>query len=85
MSTDESLKPSLRFCYSEELHAKTLKLLDTLEQAADPTKHRGTLGDLVMELTNAGMDYYFLRPLRWLKPALWCNSRQTWAWQAPSR
>lgn len=61
---DESLKPSLRFRYSEELHVKTLKLLDTLEQAADPTKHKGALGDLVMELTNSGMDYYFLRPLR---------------------
>jgi hypothetical protein len=55
--------PSLRFCYAEELHAKVLHLLDTLEQAEDPTKHRGALGDLVVELTNAGMDYYFLQPL----------------------
>ena len=59
--------PSLRFCYPEELHAKTLHLLETLEQADDPTRHRGALGDLVVELTNAGMDDYFLQPLRLAK------------------
>lgn len=56
--------PSLRFCYAEELHAKTLQLLETLEHAADPTQHRSALGNLVVELTNAGLDYYFLQPLR---------------------
>lgn len=56
--------PSLRFCYPEALHAKTLDLLETLEQADDPTRHRGALGDLVVELTHAGMDDYFLQPLR---------------------
>jgi len=59
--------PSPRFCYPEELHAKTLDLLETLEQADDPTRHRGALGDLVVELTNAGMDDYFLQPLRLAK------------------
>ncbi|MFO1419506.1 MAG: hypothetical protein U1F59_00805 [Candidatus Competibacteraceae bacterium] len=59
--------PSLRFCYTEELHAKVLHLLETLEQADDPTRHRGALGDLVVELTNAGMDDYFLQPLRLAK------------------
>ena len=59
--------PSLRFCYAEELHAKTLHLLETLEQADDPTRHRGALGDLVVELTNAWMDDYFLQPLRLAK------------------
>jgi len=56
--------PSLRFFYSDELQAKTLQLLDTLEQAEDPKKHRGTLGELVVELTNTGMDYYFIKPLQ---------------------
>ena len=56
--------PSQRFCYAEALHAKTLQLLETLEQAEDPARHRGALGDLVVELTNAGLDYYFLQPLR---------------------
>ncbi|MBK8754759.1 MAG: hypothetical protein IPL99_25355 [Candidatus Competibacteraceae bacterium] len=59
--------PSLRFCYPEELHAKTLHLLDALEQAEDPTRHRSALGDLVVELTSAGMDDYFLKPLHLAK------------------
>ncbi len=59
--------PSLRFCYADELHAKVLHLLETLEQAEDPTRHRSALGDLVVELTNAGMDDYFLKPLRLAK------------------
>lgn len=59
--------PSLRFCYADELHAKVLHLLETLEQTEDPTRHRSALGDLVVELTNAGMDDYFLKPLRLAK------------------
>ena len=56
--------PSLRFCYSAELHAKTIDLLDTLENAEDPTQHSDALGELVVELTDTGMDYYFLKPLQ---------------------
>ena len=59
--------PSLRFCYAEALHAKTLHLLETLEQAEDSTQHRGALGDLVVELTHAGMNDYFLKPLQLAK------------------
>ena len=59
--------PSLRYCYPEELHAKVLHLLETLEQVPDPSKYRGALGDLVVELTDAGMDDYFLQPLRLAK------------------
>ena len=59
--------PTLRFCYPEELHAKTLDLLETLEHAEDPTRHRSALGDLVVELTHAGMDDYFLKPLHLAK------------------
>ena len=59
--------PSLHFCYSEELHAKTLHVLESLEQAEAPTEHRKILGDLVVELTNVGMEYYFLKPLQLAK------------------
>ncbi|MCC7221464.1 MAG: hypothetical protein IT490_12140 [Candidatus Contendobacter sp.] len=59
--------PTLRFCYTETLHAKILHLLETLEQAEDPTKHRSALGDLVVELTQAGMEDYFLKPLQLAK------------------
>lgn len=58
-----STKPSLRFFYSDTLHARILQFLDALEQAEDPTKHANSLGDLVVELTDTGMDYYFLKPL----------------------
>lgn len=56
-------EPSLRFLYSRELHRRALGVLDALEGDADPTRHRQALGELVVELTDAGLDYYFLRPL----------------------
>jgi hypothetical protein len=57
-------KPFLRFYYSESLRAKTLTVLTTLEKAEDSAKHRDALADIIVELTDSGMDYYFLRPLR---------------------
>lgn len=56
-------KPFLRFYYSDELRAKTLAVLAALEQAPDPGTHGGALADVVVQLTNAGLDYYFMRPL----------------------
>jgi hypothetical protein len=61
-------KPFLRFYHSAALRKKTLSLLDSIEQAEDATMRRDALSDLVMELTNSGMDYYFLRPLKLAKP-----------------
>jgi hypothetical protein len=61
-------KPFLRFYHSEALRKKTLSLLSTLEQAQDPTSHRDALANLVVELTNSGMDYYFMKPLKLAKP-----------------
>ncbi len=57
-------KPFLRFYHSDRLRAKTLAVLTTLEQAHDPTRHRDALSDIVLELTDSGMEYYFLRPLK---------------------
>ncbi len=59
-----SRKPFLRFYHSESLRAKTLAVLATLEKGKDPREHRNALADLVGELTDAGMEYYFLRPLK---------------------
>jgi len=59
-----SASPSLRFHHPESLRKKTLAVLTTIEKAKDGTPHRNALADLVVELTDAGMDYYFLRPLR---------------------
>lgn len=59
-----SSRPFLRFYHSEALRKKTLALLGTLERAADATAHREALGDLVVELMDSGMDYYFMKPLK---------------------
>jgi len=60
-------QPSLRFFHSKALRTKTLKLLDTIEKDEEPTHHAGALADLVVELTEAGFDYYLLKPLDMVK------------------
>jgi hypothetical protein len=62
-----SSKPFLRFYFSDGLRKKTLSLLSILERAPDATAHRSALADVVVELTNSGMDYYFMRPLKLAK------------------
>ena len=42
-------------------------MLKALESARDPTVHRGALADIAVELTNAGLDYHFLQPLKLAK------------------
>lgn len=59
-----SRQPFLRFYHSESLRAKTLAVITSLEKAKDMTDHRDALADIVVELTDAGMEYYFLRPLK---------------------
>ncbi|MEO8104604.1 MAG: hypothetical protein ABI790_18970 [Betaproteobacteria bacterium] len=56
--------PFLRFHHSEALREKTLRILSALEDGPDPTQHRDALADLVAELTNAGMDFYFIKQLK---------------------
>lgn len=58
------IEPFLRFYHSESLREKTLAVVTTLEQAQDSTRHRGALSDIVLELTDSGLAYYFLRPLK---------------------
>lgn len=62
-----SAAPSLRFFHSEGLRTKTLDVLTTLEQAEDARQHRNALADVVLELTDSGMDYFYLRPLKLAK------------------
>ncbi|MBL0143722.1 MAG: hypothetical protein IPP91_16840 [Betaproteobacteria bacterium] len=54
----------MRFFYSEDLHARALAVLSSLEKSKDPAQHRDDLADVVVEMTNAGMDYYFMKPLK---------------------
>lgn len=60
-------KPFLRFYHAAGLRTRTLATLTALEQAPDPTRHRNALSDIVMELTDSGLEYYFLRPLELAK------------------
>ena len=39
-------------------------MLAALEKAEDGTEYRDALADIVVELTDSGMDYFFLRPLK---------------------
>ncbi len=60
---DSTDLPTLRFSYSEELHRKAVAVIDAVEHGAEPTAHRQALGDLVVELTGAGLHDYFINPL----------------------
>ena len=57
-------EPSLRFYHSKALRAKTHAVLAALEAAPDKANHGDNLADLVADLTQAGMDYYYLRALK---------------------
>lgn len=57
-------KPFLRFHHSEGLRVKTLQVLDAVEGAETPSAHSGQLAELVLELTDSGMDQYFLQSLK---------------------
>ncbi|MBK6470612.1 MAG: hypothetical protein IPF94_07705 [Betaproteobacteria bacterium] len=54
----------MRFHHSHELRVKTLEVLVTVEDAEKPTAYSGALTELVLELTDHGMDQYFLQSLK---------------------
>jgi hypothetical protein len=56
--------PYLRFYHSQTLRTKTLSVLDALEAADDATTQRGPLAELVLELTETGLAYYFVKPVQ---------------------
>jgi len=57
-------KPFLRFHHSQALRVKTLKVLLAVEAAEEATEHADALTDLVLELTDQGLDQYFLQSLK---------------------
>jgi hypothetical protein len=60
-------KAYFRFYHSEELREKTVKVLDMIEQSENPKQYRDALGDIIVELTNTGMNYFFIKPLELAK------------------
>jgi hypothetical protein len=55
--------PYLRFYHSQALRARTLSVLDAVEAAEDATSQRDALAALVLELTETGLAYYFVKPV----------------------
>lgn len=53
--------PFLRFYHSKALRTRTLSVLEALETEADPTSQRTELAEVVLALTEAGLDYYFVK------------------------
>jgi hypothetical protein len=66
-ATRASAEPSMRFYHSKALREKTHAVLDALEAAPGHPRHGDALADLVTELIEAGMDYYFMRALKQAK------------------
>ncbi|MGA7992264.1 MAG: hypothetical protein WCC53_12565 [Thermoanaerobaculia bacterium] len=62
-----SAKPFLRFYHSDALRKRTLAVLERLEGASDAVEHRDALAQVVVELSNAGLDTYFMGPLKLAK------------------
>ena len=63
-ATEPASKPFLRFHHSQELRVKTLEVLEVIEGAEKATAYSGQLTKLVLELTDSGMDQYFLQSLK---------------------
>jgi hypothetical protein len=57
-------KPFIRFHHSQELRIRTLEVLEAVESADKPSAHSGRLTELVLELTDCGMDRFFLQSLK---------------------
>jgi hypothetical protein len=57
-------KPSVRFFHSPALRKRADAVLARIERDDDATQHVSALSSVVVALTEAGLDYYFLRPLR---------------------
>jgi hypothetical protein len=62
-----SPKPSLRFFHSPALRKRTEAVLARIERDDDATQHARALSGVVADLTEAGLDYYFMRPLQQAK------------------
>ena len=59
--------PSIRFFYSAALRKRTEAVVARIERDNDATQHAAALSSVVSELTEAGLAYYFLRPLEQAK------------------
>jgi len=61
---ETSQKPFLRFYHSQKLRDKTIAVLNMIESAEVATDHSGQLIELVIEMTDSGMDQFFLQSMK---------------------
>ncbi len=61
---EKASKPFMRIYQTPALRTKTLKLLAVVEGADTAGAHSGQLAGLVLELTESGLDQYFVQPLK---------------------
>ena len=57
-------EPSMHFYHSQALRQKTDEILNALETHPGRKNHGEAMSDLVSDLIDAGMDYYFLKALK---------------------
>jgi hypothetical protein len=55
---------SLRFWLSEDLQGRLTGILAIIETAGEASRHHTELSETIIEVTNEGLDYYFMRSLR---------------------
>jgi len=60
----KSKQPSMKFLHSIELKEKTDAVFSELESNPDNPNNGDTMADLVADLIDAGMDYYFVKALK---------------------
>ena len=64
VATRAPAKPFLRFHHSQELRTRTNDVLGDIERDEDPSVHAERLATVVGELTDAGLRYFFMEPLK---------------------
>jgi hypothetical protein len=64
VKTSAKHEPSMRFYHSSALRQKTDEVLNALEAHPGRKNHGEAVSELVSDLIDAGMDYYFLKALK---------------------
>ena len=57
-------RPFTRFHHSKELRTNSIEVLETVENAEYPSEHSAQLIKLILELTDCGLDQFFLQSLK---------------------
>jgi hypothetical protein len=56
-------RPSLHFHYPAPLRTRLERLLSAVEHGEEPTRHAEALAGVVTELADAGLEFFFMKPM----------------------